>query len=73
MACLPGEYGPNLFAMARHGFDVRLLPVDASGRLDIEAAALALTSEPAALVHFTPLASHRGIVQPVGRSRRDVP
>ena len=65
VACLPGEYGPNLFAMARHGFDVRLLPVDASGRLDVEAAALALASEPPALVHFTPLASHRGIVQPV--------
>ena len=65
VACLPGEYGPNLFAMARHGFDVRLLPVDASGRLDVEAAALALASEPPALVHFTPLASHRGIVQPI--------
>jgi hercynylcysteine S-oxide lyase len=65
VACLPGEYGPNLFAMARHGFDVRLLPVDALGRLDVEAAAQVLTSEPPALVHFTPLGSHRGIVQPI--------
>jgi pyridoxal 5-phosphate dependent beta-lyase len=65
LACLPGEFGPNLGIMAQHGFDVRLLPVDDAGRLDIGAAALALTADPPALVHFTPLGSHRGIVQPV--------
>jgi pyridoxal 5-phosphate dependent beta-lyase len=65
LACLPGEFGPNLGIMARHRFDVRLLPVDDAGRLDIAAAALALTVDPPALVHFTPLGSHRGIVQPV--------
>jgi pyridoxal 5-phosphate dependent beta-lyase len=65
VACLPGEFGPNLLAMARHGFDVRLLPVDASGRLDVDAAARVLASDPPALVHFTALGSHRGIVQPV--------
>jgi hercynylcysteine S-oxide lyase len=65
VACLPGEFGPNLLAMARHGFDVRLLPVDPSGRLDAEAAARVLAADPPALVHFTALGSHRGIVQPV--------
>lgn len=65
VACLRGEYGPNLLAMARHGFDVRTLPVDGSGRLDVDAAATALASSPPALVHITALGSHRGIVQPV--------
>lgn len=35
LACLPGEYGPNLAIMAANGFDVRPLPVDADGRLDV--------------------------------------
>jgi hercynylcysteine S-oxide lyase len=65
LSCLPGEFGPNLLVMARHGFDVRWLPVDDAGRLDVEAAALALSADPPALVHFTPLGSHRGIVQPL--------
>jgi pyridoxal 5-phosphate dependent beta-lyase len=65
LACLPGEFGPNLAIMAQHGFDVRLLPVDDAGRLDVDAAARALRVDPPALVHFTPLGSHRGIVQPV--------
>ncbi|MDT5267425.1 MAG: hercynylcysteine S-oxide lyase [Mycobacterium sp.] len=65
LACLPGEFGPNLIIMALHGFDVRLLPVDPAGRLDVDAAARALTADPPALVHLTSLGSHRGIVQPV--------
>ena len=65
LACLPGEFGPNLVIMAQHGFDVRLLPVDDAGRLDVDAAARVLKTDPPALVHFTPLGSHRGIVQPV--------
>jgi pyridoxal 5-phosphate dependent beta-lyase len=65
LACLPGEFGPNLLTMARHRFEVRLLPVDDAGRLDVDAAGRALTADPPALVHFTPLGSHRGIVQPV--------
>ncbi len=64
LACLPGEYGPNLFAMARHGFEVTPLPVDDAGRLDAEAAARALASDPPPLVHLTTLGSHRGTVQP---------
>ncbi|MCW2732011.1 MAG: selenocysteine lyase [Mycobacterium sp.] len=65
LACLPGEYGPNLLAMARYGFDVTPLPVDAIGRLDPDAAVRALAADPPAMVHFTVLGSHRGIVQPV--------
>lgn len=65
LACLPGEFGPNLAIMARHGFDIRLLPVDEFGRLDINAVGAALGHHPPALVHFTVLGSHSGIVQPV--------
>ncbi|BBX19893.1 ergothioneine biosynthesis PLP-dependent enzyme EgtE [Mycolicibacterium duvalii] len=65
IACLPGEYGPNLASMARHGFDVRELPVDGAGRLDVDAAAGALAENPPALLHLTVLGSHRGTVQPV--------
>lgn len=64
LACLPGEFGPNLLLMATHGFEVRTLPVDGSGRIDLDAAALALEANPPPLVHFTILGSHSGIVQP---------
>lgn len=64
VACLPGEYGPNLAVMAANGFDVRALPVDGAGRLAVDEAATALAFNPPGLVHLTPLASHRGIVQP---------
>jgi pyridoxal 5-phosphate dependent beta-lyase len=64
LACLPGEFGPNLVIMQWHGFDVRLLPVDDEGRLDVDAATREVAADPPALVHFTPLGSHRGIVQP---------
>lgn len=65
LTCLPGEFGPNLAIMARHGFEIDLLPVDAAGRLDPDAAAHALAANPPPLVHFTMLGSHRGTVQPV--------
>ncbi|TPG29502.1 ergothioneine biosynthesis PLP-dependent enzyme EgtE [Mycolicibacterium hodleri] len=65
LACLPGEYGPNLVAMARHGFEVTPLPVDDAGRLDPDAAVRSLASDPPPVVHLTALGSHRGTVQPV--------
>jgi len=65
LACLPGEYGPNLAIMAANGFDVRPLPVDGDGRLDVDAAAQALSTERPGLVHLTALASHRGTAQPM--------
>ena len=64
VACLPGEYGPNLALFAANGFDVRVLPVDGTGRLVVDDAATVLAVNPPELVHLTPLASHRGIVQP---------
>ena len=64
VACLPGEYGPNLAIMAANGFGVRALPVDGDGRLAVDEAAEVLAVSPPGLVHLTPLASHRGIVQP---------
>lgn len=65
IACLPGEYGPNLVVMAANGFEVRHLPVDAMGRLVVDDAAAVLASKPPALVHLTVLGSHRGVVQPL--------
>ncbi|VEG58201.1 selenocysteine lyase [Mycolicibacterium aurum] len=64
LACLPGEFGPNLKIMAHHGFEIRELPADEFGRLDLGALGSALTSHLPALVHFTVLGSHSGIVQP---------
>lgn len=65
LACLPGEYGPNLATMAANGFDVRALPADDDGRLAVDDAARQLAADPPALVHLTPLASHRGLAQPL--------
>ena len=64
VACLRGEYGPNLVTMARRGFEVALLPVDGDGRLDVDAAARTLADDPPAMVHLTLLGSHCGTVQP---------
>lgn len=65
LACLPGEYGPNLAVMAAHGFEVRTLPTLGDGRLALDDAARQLDEDPPDLVHLTPLASHRGVVQPL--------
>jgi len=65
VACLPGEYGPNLAVMAANGFQVSTLPADDLGRLAVDDAARHLADNPPALVHLTPLASHRGLAQPL--------
>ena len=65
VACLPGEYGPNLAVMAANGFQVSTLPVDDLGRLVVDDAARQLAACPPAAVHLTQLASHRGVAQPV--------
>jgi pyridoxal 5-phosphate dependent beta-lyase len=65
VACLPGEYGPNLAVMAANGFQVSALPADDLGRLAVDDAARGLAADPPALVHLTPLASHRGLAQPL--------
>ncbi len=65
VACLPGEYGPNLAVMAVNGFKVSALPADGFGRLAVDAVARRLADNPPALVHLTPLGSHRGLAQPL--------
>lgn len=65
VACLPGEYGPNLVIMEANGFTVRELPVDEQGRLDVEVAAAVMQDDPPALAHLTALGSHRGVAQPL--------
>jgi hercynylcysteine S-oxide lyase len=65
LACLPGEYGPNLAVMAAHGFDRQLLPTLEDGRLALDDAAFALEADPPDFVHLTPVASHSGVLQPV--------
>lgn len=65
LACLPGEYGPNLAVMAAHGFARRPLPTDSDGRVAVDEAAVGLAADPPDLVHLTAVASHRGVVQPL--------
>jgi pyridoxal 5-phosphate dependent beta-lyase len=65
VACLPGEYGPNLAEFASRGFTRRALPVDGLGRVDPDAAQKVLGDDPPAMVHLTAVGSHRGVVQPV--------
>jgi pyridoxal 5-phosphate dependent beta-lyase len=65
IACLPGEYGPNLAVMAANGFGVRPLPVDGLGRAQVDDVASMIAAEVPTLVHLTAIGSHRGVVQPV--------
>jgi hercynylcysteine S-oxide lyase len=65
LACPPCEYGPNLAVMAANGFQITALPADDIGRLAVDDAARQLADDPPALVHLTPLASHRGLAQPL--------
>ena len=65
LACLPGEYGPNLAMMATHGFDRRLLPTLEDGRVALDDAAFALDADRPDFVHLTAVASHSGVVQPL--------
>jgi len=70
VACLPGEYGPNLAVLAAHGFEVRTLPTLGDGRIALDDAAYVLDEDPPDLVHLTVVASHRGIVQPLAMVAR---
>ncbi len=65
IACLPGEYGPNLAVMAANGFGVLPLPVDGLGRAQVDEVAAMIAADPPTLVHLTAVGSHRGVVQPV--------
>jgi hercynylcysteine S-oxide lyase len=65
IACVPGEFGPNLAVMVANGFEVVLLPVDSLGRVVVEDLAGHLAADAPSLVHLTVVPSHRGIVQPL--------
>ncbi|MBW0015530.1 MAG: ergothioneine biosynthesis PLP-dependent enzyme EgtE [Mycobacterium sp.] len=65
VACLPGEYGPNLAMLAARGFDRWLLPTLDDGRVALDDAALALDADRPDFVHLTAVASHSGVVQPL--------
>ncbi|MBB4856433.1 pyridoxal 5-phosphate dependent beta-lyase [Mycobacteroides chelonae] len=64
IACLPGEFGPNLMIMHHFGFTPVWLPVDGDGRADLEGIEVFLRREKIDLVHVTAVGSHRGTVQP---------
>jgi pyridoxal 5-phosphate dependent beta-lyase len=64
VACLPGEYGPNLALMDAHGYERQLLPTLDDGRVALDDAAFALEADAPDFVHLTTVASHSGIVQP---------
>lgn len=65
VACLPGEYGPNIIVMRANGFEISNLPADDQGRLDVAATEVLLRATPPAMVHLTALGSHRGVAQPL--------
>jgi hercynylcysteine S-oxide lyase len=64
VACLPGEYSPNIAYLRAFGLRPEPLPVDGLGRADVEAVGRALATDPPAVVLLTHIPSHRGTLQP---------
>jgi hercynylcysteine S-oxide lyase len=64
VACLPGEYAPNIAQLRARGLRPEPLPVDGLGRADVEGVARLLTAHPPSFVHLTQIPSHRGLLQP---------
>jgi pyridoxal 5-phosphate dependent beta-lyase len=71
VACLPGEYAPNLAHFRTAGLRPEHLPVDGIGRVDLDGAARLLAADPPRFVHLTHVPSHRGLLQP-GRELADL-
>ena len=65
VAVAPSEWGPNVAAFRHRGLSLRQLAVDRVGAIDLDALAAVLHDDPPALVHVTPVASHRPLVQPL--------
>lgn len=65
IACLPGEFGPNLSVMSANGFEVLPFPTDPMGRVSGEDVEAHLAAKLPTLVHLTAVPSHRGITQPL--------
>ncbi len=64
VACLPGEYAPNVAQLRTFGLRPVPVPVDGDGRADLEGVERLLAGEPPRFVHLTHIGSHRGVVQP---------
>ena len=64
VACLPGEYAPNIAQLRARGLRPEPLPVDGLGRADVEGVARLLAADPPSFVHLTQIPSHRGLLQP---------
>jgi pyridoxal 5-phosphate dependent beta-lyase len=64
VACLPGEYAPNIAQLRAAGLQPEPLPVDPLGRADLDGVARLLAGAPPRFLHLTHIPSHRGILQP---------
>jgi hercynylcysteine S-oxide lyase len=64
VACLPGEYFPNVAQLRSFGLRPEPLPVDDVGRADLDGVERVLRDDPPRFVHLTHIGSHRGVVQP---------
>jgi pyridoxal 5-phosphate dependent beta-lyase len=64
VACLPGEYAPNIAQLRAAGLQPEPLPVDGLGRTDVDGLARLLAADPPRFVHLTQIPSHRGVLQP---------
>ncbi len=67
VACLPGEYAPNIAVLGAYGLRPEPLPVDGVGRADLEGLERLLRTDPPRFVHLTHIPSHRGILQPAAQ------
>jgi pyridoxal 5-phosphate dependent beta-lyase len=68
VAVLPSEWGPAIDAFTDRGLRVAQLAADGSGLVDLDALRQFVTLTPPAFVHFTLVASHRPLVQPVAEA-----
>jgi hercynylcysteine S-oxide lyase len=64
VACLPGEYAPNIAQLRAYGLRPEPLPVDGLGRADVAGVERLLAADPPSFVHLTHIPSHRGLLQP---------
>jgi len=64
VACLPGEYAPNIAQLRTYGLRPEPLPVDGIGRADVDGVARLLADDPPSFVHLVHIPSHRGLLQP---------
>ncbi|RBY93818.1 ergothioneine biosynthesis PLP-dependent enzyme EgtE [Blastococcus sp. TBT05-19] len=64
VACVPGEYAPNIAQLRAAGLHPEPLPVDGLGRADLEGVARMLATDPPRFLLLTHIGSHRGLLQP---------